>query len=122
MKNAPTIEIFIENFVVSGKHGVYPSERHLEQEFILDIKLQAAVEKATAEGRFEETVDYDWILNTATDIIKSEHEYLIERLAARIAQQLLENSKVREVAVTIRKPGVWPNGVPGVTVVRMRSK
>jgi len=116
-----TTDIFIENLVISGKHGVYPSERRTEQEFSLDIALRADVKKAAATGDIKETVDYDWVLKVATDIIKGDHEQLIERLANRIAEKLLGHDKIHEVSVTIRKPEVWQSGVPGATVTRTRS-
>jgi len=116
-----TTDIFIENLVISGKHGVYPPERHTEQEFSLDIKLRADVERAATSGAIDDTVDYDRVLEVATEIIKGDHEHLIERLANRIAEKLLEHKRVREVSVTIRKPEVWQSGVPGATVTRTRS-
>ncbi len=114
--------VFLHGLSVLGKHGVMERERHVEQEFILDIVATVDTRAASASDSLSDTVDYVRFRDIAEAVIKNESHYLIERVAERIAGHILEDTKIREVSITIRKPAVLPNGVPGITITRAQNK
>lgn len=110
--------IHIDNLRFSGKHGVYEHERKVEQEFDVGIVLEVDTKKAAESDDINNTVDYDTVRTIVRDVIENSSSYLIEKLADVIAQKILKDKQIGKVTVTIKKIEVWPNGIPGVTVVR----
>ena len=113
-------EVFLQGLSVYGKHGVLPRERKVEQEFVIDIAAHVDTTKAAATDALDDTVDYVRFRDIVEAVIKTESHYLIERVADRIAVRILEDIRVVDVSVTIRKPAVLPNGVPGIKIMRSR--
>lgn len=113
-------KIFVENLVLLGKHGVTDRERDTRQEFHIDISVEADTTLAANTDEISDTVTYKDFAEMAKKIIEGHPYHLIETLAHKIAERILEDQKVKTVSVTIRKPTVLSNGVPGVTIVRAR--
>jgi dihydroneopterin aldolase len=95
--------IELEGMVFSGRHGVRPAERELPQEFKVDVKLDADLLAAGVSDRVEETVDYRLVYAIAKDVIEGDSVQLIETLAHRIAERVLDLSRVEAVSVRIAK-------------------
>jgi len=112
--------IHIKNLRFNGKHGVYEKERHVEQEFLIDIVLFMDTKKAGQSDALSDTVDYQAIKDITAAVVEGESRYLIEKIADEIAVKILEDVRIQRVEVTIQKTAVWENGVPGVTVTRSR--
>ena len=112
--------VFLNGLSINGKHGVMPRERKIEQEFIIDIAAKVDTSAAAASDALADTVDYVRFRDIAEDVIKNESHYLIERVADRIATRILEDARIQEITIKIRKPAVLPNGIPGITITRTR--
>lgn len=113
--------IHIDNLVVRGKHGVMPRERKVEQEFRIDLKLGVgSAAKAAKSHKLGDAVDYQPVKEIIVAIIEGNNFYLIETLAETIATAVLKDKRIKTLELTIRKPEVWDNGVPGLTIVRKR--
>ncbi len=113
--------VFLNGLSIQGKHGVMERERHVEQEFILDLAADFDTRVAASSDKIEDTLDYVRFRDIATEIITTESHYLIERVAERIATRIMEDVRIVRLSVTIRKPAVLPSGVPGITIVRTRA-
>ena len=113
--------IFIRDLRLSGKHGVTDRERTKEQDFLIDITAEYDVTKAAASDELRDTVDYGRFRDIARDIVEKDSFCLIEKLAEEIAQRIMRETEVASVEVRIRKPGIWDNGIPGVSIRRTRS-
>jgi 7,8-dihydroneopterin aldolase/epimerase/oxygenase len=87
----------------SGRHGVRPAEREHAQEFKVDVKLETDLVKPGRSDRVEDTVDYRRVYAIAKDVVEGESVKLIETLAGRIADRVLELEKVVAVSVRIAK-------------------
>ena len=114
--------VFVENLEIIGTHGVLPHERKFEQKFLLDIRASFDTAQSAASDRLEDTLDYVRFCRIARDVIDSKPVFLIEKLASAIAERILEDARIAEVSVTIRKPAVLPSGVPGVTLTRHQAR
>src|SRR3989344_85641 len=109
--------IFVEGLRLRGKHGVHENERQNQQEFVVDISVKFDTRKAAASDDLADTVDYGTFATIAKDVVEKNSFYLIERLADTICSRILADTRIQEVAVTIRKPAALQNGVPGVTII-----
>jgi len=112
--------VFIEALSLKGKHGVGEHERATEQEFLIDIAAEFDAGKAASSDRLEDTVDYGRFRAIAASVVSGNSFFLIERLAGRIAEEVLTDKRITKVSVTVRKPAVYEDAVPGVTIVRTR--
>ena len=100
-----TDSIAITGIEVFAYHGVLESEKETGQLFIVDVEVRLDLSAAGDSDDLAETVDYGLLAQQVHGVVASERWDLIERVAARVAETVLEDARVREVVVTVHKPG-----------------
>jgi len=101
--NCEVDQIVLEGMVFSGRHGVRPAEREQAQEFTVDVELEADLVQPGRSDRVEDTVDYRRVYAIAKEIVEGESVQLIETIADRIAERVLDLDRVISVSVRISK-------------------
>jgi dihydroneopterin aldolase len=96
--------IRITGIEVFGYHGVLPEEKKAGQRFLIDVDLKLDLSAAGASDDLAETVDYGLLAQRIHDVVASERWDLIERVATRVAETVLEDARVRAVVATVHKP------------------
>lgn len=116
-------EITLTGIRAFGHHGVYDQERRDGQDFIVDATLFLSTRRAAETDDVTDTVHYGEVAERIAEIVGGEPVNLLERLAARIADDLLSRGDVERVAVTVHKPQA-PIPVPfdDVTVTIRRAR
>lgn len=111
--------------MVSGVHGVLPEERRQEQPFQVDLTIVADLHDAAASDDLADTIDYGAVVASAHRIVTEESYQLLERLAGRIADEVLSiDARAVTVEVTVwklRPPVPETLDRAGVTVARDRA-
>lgn len=97
-------EISLTGLTVFGYHGVFDHERRDGQEFTIDLKLGLPLAKPAASDDVTDTVHYGELADRVAAIVAGEPVNLIERLAERIADAVLEDERVQHATVTVHKP------------------
>jgi dihydroneopterin aldolase len=100
--NALTIEVL--GLVVHAHHGVREHEQARGQRFLIDLVLEPSSSAACESDRLEDTVSYSDAANLAVEIATTQRFDLIERLAAVIAEALLERHPLSRATVRVHKP------------------
>jgi dihydroneopterin aldolase len=95
--------IEIRGLRVLGIIGVNPEERHRQQPFEIDLDLEADLSLAGKSDQLAETIDYGLAVAVAERVVRTESHLLLERVAQRIAEDLLALDRIDGVTVTIRK-------------------
>ena len=114
--------IEITGIEVWAKHGVLESEKQQPQLFRIDLSMGLDLSSAAASDDLGDTVDYGAIASAVDELVRVESHDLIERLADRIADGVLENDRrIDHVAVTVHKPQA-PIDVPFADVSVTISK
>jgi dihydroneopterin aldolase len=115
--------IALEGMVFSGRHGVRPAERADPQEFKVDVKVDADLSVPGGNDRVEDTVDYRRVYAIVKDVIEGESAKLIETLAQRIADRVLDLPRVATVSVRVAKrpQSMRPIDAAAVKIKRTRS-
>jgi dihydroneopterin aldolase len=115
--------IALEGMVFSGRHGVRPAERAEPQEFKVDVNVDADLAAPGSSDRVEDTVDYRRIYAIAKGVIEGESAKLIETLAQRIADGVLELPRVATVSVRVAKrpQSMRPIDAAAVKIKRTRA-
>ena len=96
--------IHVTGLTVRGNHGVLPEERRDGQEFVVDLEMEVLDTSATHTDHLEDTVDYAAVVDAVAAIVAGEPVDLIEHLARRIADSVLDDPRVNAVTVTVAKP------------------
>ena len=115
--------IELKGMVFSGRHGVRQAEREHPQEFKVDVKLDTDLIEAGRSDQVEDTVDYRLVYAIAKEVIEGESVQLIETLAHRIAERVLDLRKVVGVSIRIAKrpESMRPIDAAAVKIRRRRA-
>lgn len=106
-----------------GHHGVFDFERRDGQPFVVDAVLYLDFTAAAKSDDVRDTAHYGEVAQRITDWIAGEPLNLIEALAVRIAESLLDEFPLQAVDITVHKPQApieVPFGDVAVTVHRSR--
>ncbi|MER7797337.1 dihydroneopterin aldolase [Microbacterium sp. NPDC096154] len=87
-----------------GRHGVFDFERENGQDFVVDLRLGLSTSRAAETDDVADTVHYGELAERVVAIVGGEPVNLIETLAHRIADAVMEDERIRFVAVTVHKP------------------
>lgn len=88
-----------------GYHGLFEHERTNGQDFFVDLELHVDLSTASRSDAIEDTVNYAEIIDLVVIEITTNPVFLIEKLAGRIAERILNTHiKVNAVTVTVHKP------------------
>ncbi|MET0812633.1 MAG: dihydroneopterin aldolase [Microbacterium sp.] len=104
-------QITLKGVRAFGRHGVYADEKRDGQYFFVDVVLHLSTTRAAETDDVADTVHYGEVAEQIVAIVEGESVNLLEALAARIADALLERDLVRMVFVTVHKPSA-PITVP----------
>ena|SRR5688500_16156350 len=110
---------------VLGTHGVLDAERTQPQPFEVDLVIEADLRAAGASDALTDTVDYGELADVARRVVAGESHDLMERIAERVADDLLAaDGRVAAVTVTVwklRPPVPVDLDRAGVTIRRERD-
>jgi dihydroneopterin aldolase len=106
-----TDRIVITGIEAFAHHGVLEHERQIGQRFLADVTLEVDLAAAGRSDDLADTSDYGAVASTVHDVLTSGPFQLIEALAERIAQSVLDDERVVAVDVVVHKPGA-PIAVP----------
>ena len=89
----------------NGTHGVLAFEHERPQTFVVDVTLHLDLAAAGQSDDLNDTIDYGRVAKDITAVIEGPHVDLIERLAQRIADEILADAPaVASIDVTVHKP------------------
>ncbi|OMC13289.1 dihydroneopterin aldolase [Mycolicibacter heraklionensis] len=118
-----TDRIELRGLKVRGNHGVFAHERADGQDFIVDITVWMDLAVAAASDNLADTYDYGLLAQRAADIVAGPARDLIETVAAEIAEEVMGDTRVQAVEVTLHKPHApIPLAFADVAVVARRSR
>jgi dihydroneopterin aldolase len=117
-------EITLTGVRAFGRHGVFEEERRNGQHFVVDTTLSLDTRRAAETDDVVDTVHYGEIAERIVEIVSGDPVNLLEKLVARIADDLLARDHVRAVSVTLHKPEApitVPFGDVSVTIRRAKT-
>jgi dihydroneopterin aldolase len=104
-------------------HGVMASEKEQGQRFLVDLEIALDLSTAGTTDQLEDTIDYGALARVVHDRVANERWDLLERVAHRVAELVMELPRVEQVAVTIHKPEApIPLGFADVAVTVRRQR
>lgn len=96
--------ITLTGIEVYAHHGVHQFERDYGQRFIVDVDMTVDLQAAGTTDDLTKTVNYGTVARMVEGMLKSEPVNLLETLAERVCAEVLRDTRVQQVAVTVHKP------------------
>lgn len=104
-------KIILKNIKIYAYHGAIPEENKLGQNFYVDLELFLSLKEAGQTDDIYKSVSYAEIYIEVEKIVKKENYNLIETVAEKIANGILEKyKKIKNIKVQVRKPQAPING------------
>lgn len=95
--------ILIDDLRVVTIVGALPHEREIAQPLRIDLSIGCDLHDAGRSDELADTVHYGLVCDRVADIVRESKDVLLERLAGKIADTVLEFDLVEEVDVTLTK-------------------
>ena len=113
--------VYISDLRIPTTIGAFGWERHIKQTVILDLEMGTDIRPAAASDRLEDALDYKAVSKRVISVVKDNQFHLVETLAERVAQLILDEFKVPWLRLRVNKKGAL-RGVRDVGVVIERGK
>jgi len=111
--------VFIEDLRIETVIGIYDWERKIRQVVALDIEMAFDNRKPAASDRIVDTLDYKAVSKRLISFVESSHFELVETLAERCADIVLNEFGVSWLRLKLSKPGaVTGSKAVGVMIER----
>lgn len=114
--------VFIEDLRIETVIGIYDWERTIRQVVALDLELGFDNRKPAATDRIEDTLDYKAVSKRLIAFVEASSFQLVETLAERCAQIVLDEFDVAWLRLKLSKPGAVRGArAVGVAIERRRA-
>lgn len=97
--------IFLHDLRVETVVGIWDWERKIRQTVSIDLEMAADIRRAAASDNIDETLDYKRVAKRVQQFVAESSFQLVETLADRIAEVILQEFHVPWVEVRVNKPG-----------------
>lgn len=112
--------VLIESLTVHTTIGVYDWEKNIKQKLVLDLEMAWDNKPAGKSDNVEFCLDYFVVSQSITSFIEANKFELIETVAERVAQLIIEQFSVQWLKIKVSKPDAIANA-GNVAVIIERS-
>jgi 7,8-dihydroneopterin aldolase/epimerase/oxygenase len=111
--------IFIRDLRVDALIGFHKRERYAPQTITFDLEIGIAKGAVFTSDKVADCIDYDKVATRVREIATGHHYNLVEALADRVAQAILQEFGAASVRVSCAKVGILKGaGLVGVSIDR----
>lgn len=105
---------------VMARIGVYPDEHLAPQPILISIDGWV-IDDTVQHDRIDDVYSYEAFRNVALDVVQSGHIQLVETMAQRIADALMQDQRLQKLTVRIEKTAIFHDAAAvGVEIERVR--
>ena len=97
--------IFLRNLKIDTVIGIYDWQGSIKQTVILDLEMATDIKKAAKSDDIADTLDYKAIAKRVISFVEESEYKLVETLAERIAEIIVNEFKVPWVKLSLNKIG-----------------
>jgi len=122
MKNTNTKDIiYLSDLCIETVIGIYDWEREIKQIVSLDLEMATDIRKAAASDHIDDTLDYKSVAKRLIQFVSESEFQLVETLAERITEIILNEFNVPWVRLRVNKQGAV-RGARDVGVIIERER
>ena len=116
-----TDRVFIEDLRVETVIGIFDWEREIKQAVSIDLEMAFDIHPAAETDAIADTLDYKAVAKRLIQFIETSEFQLVESLAERCANIVLDDFPVNWLRLRLSKPGaVRGSSAVGVIIERSR--
>ena len=97
--------IFLKGLTIETVIGIYDWEREIRQTVIIDLEMATDIRKAAETDDIGHTLDYKAVSKRVIGFVEESSFQLVETLAEKITQILIQEFGVPWVRLTLNKRG-----------------
>jgi len=97
--------VFISDLDIDTVIGIYDWEREIRQTVRLNLEMNADVRRAALTDSIEDTLDYKAVSKRLIGFVQASEFGLVETLAERCAEIVLDEFPVQWLRLKLDKPG-----------------
>ena len=97
--------IYLNDLRIDTIIGIFDWERCVKQTISIDVEMAADIRRAARSDTIADTLDYKAVAKRLIDFVAASEFQLVETLAERTAQLLLEEFAIPWVRLRINKTG-----------------
>lgn len=97
--------VFIKDLDIETVIGIYDWERKIRQTVRLNLEMSSDIRKAAATDRIDDALDYKAVAKRLIGFVESSSFQLVETLAERCAEIVLDEFPVDWLRLELDKPG-----------------
>ena len=115
--------IYLKDLEIETIIGIFDWERRVKQKIRLDLEMAANIRKAAATDNIDDTLNYKSVAKRLIQFVEGSEFQLVETLAEKIAEILINEFSIPWVRVKLNKPGaIRYAGDVGVVIERGHKK
>lgn len=97
--------IFLRDLRIDTVIGIYDWERRIRQTVSLDLEMATDIRKAAASDKIDDTLNYKAVAKRIIGFVEQSEFQLIETLAERVADLVLDEFNIPWIRLTLNKTG-----------------
>ena len=113
--------VFLRELEIDTVIGIYDWERKIRQTVVLDLEMSTDVKRAADSDLIQDALNYKAVAKRLIQFVNESEFQLVETLAERCAEIILQEFDVRWVRLTLNKRGAV-NGARDVGVIIERGE
>ena len=98
------MQIHIKNLRLRTLIGIFDWERKQKQDVIINARIDFDGQAAAASDEIQDTVDYKTLTKKIIAMVEESEYFLVEKLANRVLQLIMDDEKVLKAHVEVDKP------------------
>ncbi|KIP86364.1 MULTISPECIES: dihydroneopterin aldolase [unclassified Stenotrophomonas] len=114
-------KVFIEGLEIDALIGIYDWERRIRQTLVFDLEMGFDNRRPAATDDIEHTLNYKAVSNRLQEYVRASDFGLVETLAERCAEIVLQEFDVQWLRLKLSKPGAV-RGARSVGVIIERQR
>lgn len=105
MNDPATDTIFLSDLRVDAIVGIWDWERRIRQTVSIDLEMGADIRRAAATDSIDDTLNYKDVAKRVIQFVSDSEYQLVETLAEKIAEIVLDEFDLPWITVRVNKPG-----------------
>lgn len=97
--------VFLRDLRIETVIGIYDWERAIKQMVVLDLEMATDVARAAASDSIDDALNYKAVAKRLIDFVGASRFQLVETLAERTAEMILQEFEVRWLRLSVNKQG-----------------
>ena len=97
--------IFLRDLRIDTIVGIWEWERKIRQTVSIDLQMGADIAKAAKTDSIEDTLNYKSVAKRVQQFVSESEFQLVETMAEKIAEVVLEEFDMPWIDVSVNKPG-----------------